>query len=224
MRLSSCEKALDELSLDGKLIRANGVLCNNRVISVILTRQERSNNQALNATSPKNKSHENINKNNDSDEPSLSQTETNDKPTIDSLGLGIELERKKGSITGATPKRKATRLPEDWEPSEADKRYAVEQKVNPDSTLEDFKDYWCSKATNATKLDWSRTWKSWCRKSWNKENGKTTDDTAAHKGLQAGLAELDELASGRADLGGFRGEATGVLIDIQADEVEVDPD
>ena len=128
------------------------------------------------------------------------------------------------SLEGAskkTPKRKATRLPEDWILSVADRQYAIDQGVDPDKTLEDFKDYWISKSQNATKLDWSRTWKSWCRKSWNKENGKSDNDTVG-RGLAAGLAKLDGLHSGGPDVGRFRGPVAGPLIELEADVVEDD--
>ena len=59
------------------------------------------------------------------------------------------------------------RLPEDWRPLPDDEAYA--RNLLGDSgfatTLENFRDYWLSRAdAGATKLDWARTWRIWCRK------------------------------------------------------------
>lgn len=61
---------------------------------------------------------------------------------------------------------RASRLPDDWSPDQDQAAYAIALGLDPDSTAEDFRDYWCSKAgRDAFKRNWNRTWQSWCRKA-----------------------------------------------------------
>lgn len=61
---------------------------------------------------------------------------------------------------------KGTRLPDDWEPSQADLDYALNtgwtmEHVRIEATK--FRNYWTSKAgKDATKKNWHRTWQNWC--------------------------------------------------------------
>ena len=51
-------------------------------------------------------------------------------------------------------------LPEEW------KDFCVKQRPDllPDSTFEQFKDYWCAKpGKDGVKLDWQATWRNWVR-------------------------------------------------------------
>jgi hypothetical protein len=65
------------------------------------------------------------------------------------------------------PKRKGTRLPEDWELPDDWRDWT---RTNcPTSTSESlqreatkFANYWIAKPTAATKLDWFKTWQNWC--------------------------------------------------------------
>tara|TARA_R110000787_G_scaffold10889_4_gene36280 strand:- start:254 stop:670 length:417 start_codon:yes stop_codon:yes gene_type:complete len=71
---------------------------------------------------------------------------------------------------------KGTRLPEDWMlPAEwrtwalahIDKRLALDAFTANDYTSEiadNFADYWISKSSAATKLNWQRTWQVWVRR------------------------------------------------------------
>lgn len=80
-----------------------------------------------------------------------------------------------------TPKSKGTRLPPDWMPSEDDIQAArnitlTEQEISRER--DNFRDFWISKAgSGATKLDWSATWRVWCRRV-----------VASRRGPQAGNA------------------------------------
>lgn len=191
MRLSSCEKALDELSLDGKLIRQNGVLCNNRVISVILTRQERSKNQALNASGKKSQGPENTSKNNDGDEPSHSQTKTNDKPTIDYLSLGIDIESKEVSKREDARAKKAMRLPDDWIAPDSWLAEASAAGIcDPNDFAEGWRDYWAverkDRAAKKTDGNWHRTWLNHVKRNKGRDNGQSSN--------------LENFVAGNADL------------------------
>ena len=63
-------------------------------------------------------------------------------------------------------KIRATRLPSNWVPSDADAAFL--QTKRPDLSLSDvadnFRDYWIAKPKDAEKLDWSATWRSWVRR------------------------------------------------------------
>jgi hypothetical protein len=63
-------------------------------------------------------------------------------------------------------KPRATRLPSDWTPSEDQIKYCRDNRpdLNPLWVADNFRNYWVSKPTGATKLDWNLTWQSWVRK------------------------------------------------------------
>jgi hypothetical protein len=67
---------------------------------------------------------------------------------------------------GATAKR-GTRLPADWKPSQADwsAAYAADlAHIEAAAEADKFRDYWHAKpGPAALKLDWSATWRNWCR-------------------------------------------------------------
>jgi hypothetical protein len=57
------------------------------------------------------------------------------------------------------------RLPPDWVPSEADAEFATGLGLRPGAIAAQFRDYWHAKTgKDATKLDWSATWRGWCRR------------------------------------------------------------
>lgn len=61
---------------------------------------------------------------------------------------------------------RATRLSEEWKPSDELIEWARIEcpRVDVHVETESFVDYWLAKPSNATKLDWNRTWKSWMRR------------------------------------------------------------
>jgi hypothetical protein len=69
------------------------------------------------------------------------------------------------SLQGAAPRPKprATRLPEDWQPT----REMVEQarirfpRLDLRTETEKFRNYWHAKSRDATKVDWAKTWTNW---------------------------------------------------------------
>jgi hypothetical protein len=75
-----------------------------------------------------------------------------------------ETETERSSLREDTRKR-ATRLADDWMPSEDDGRYAIEKgltEAEAQHEFEKFRNYWQSKSGNqATKIDWSKTWRNW---------------------------------------------------------------
>jgi hypothetical protein len=83
--------------------------------------------------------------------------------------LEAEEERKNPQQPSAAspprPSPKGSRLPEDWQPDDAARQFAVGLGLRPDAVRERFCDYWHAKAgRDAAKLDWPATWRSWCRR------------------------------------------------------------
>lgn len=59
---------------------------------------------------------------------------------------------------------RATRLPADWQPSVQDENYCKSRRpdLNVQEVAERFRNYWHAKSgRDATKLDWSATWRNW---------------------------------------------------------------
>ena len=65
----------------------------------------------------------------------------------------------------AKPAKKGTRLPDDWQPSEADLAYARSKGFGQaaiDFQAERFRNFWHSKAgKDGVKLKWDATWRNW---------------------------------------------------------------
>jgi hypothetical protein len=69
-----------------------------------------------------------------------------------------------GAVADAPAKTRGHRLPEDWQPSPEDRSFAVSLGLDPDWVAPKFRDYWHSKPGQAgVKLDWSKTFRNWCR-------------------------------------------------------------
>jgi len=109
------------------------------------------------------------------------QEETTLKANYKLETINYELETSKDITPSAPPRKKASRLPDDWRP---DREYLEAAKlIKPDLTQEwfiqvahKFKDYWIAKAgKDATKADWLATWRNWIRREV--DNSKTTTPT-----------------------------------------------
>ena len=69
------------------------------------------------------------------------------------------------AASGSTTKR-ATRLPETWEPSESGAAFIRKERpdLDPKITADLFRDYWAGKGgKDGCKLDWEATWRNWVR-------------------------------------------------------------
>jgi hypothetical protein len=68
--------------------------------------------------------------------------------------------RKKGSKETNTRAR-GTRLPEDWQPSEADRKFARDNGIDPDWLRDEFVDFWTNiPGVRGMKLSWPKTWRA----------------------------------------------------------------
>lgn len=75
----------------------------------------------------------------------------------------------------ASTAKRGTRLPADWKPSLEDERAARELGLDPARVAAKFRDFWHAKTgKDATKLDWSATWRNWCRRDAEQGTGSVT--------------------------------------------------
>jgi hypothetical protein len=66
---------------------------------------------------------------------------------------------------GSHERTKGSRLPATWQPDDEARRYAEGLGLDAGAIAEQFRDFWHAKpGAGAVKLDWSATWRTWCRK------------------------------------------------------------
>lgn len=134
----------DELVQTGKLIVSGEFLTNYRAVSELETLAKHQQKQAENASGPR--------KNKDLQKPRQNHTEPEPEP-------------KKETPKGVSGKR-ATRLPEDWEP---DRVFATREGLPPaeiNLEADKFRDYWRAlPGQKGVKADWPATWRNWVRRA-----------------------------------------------------------
>ena len=88
---------------------------------------------------------------------------------------------------------RATRLPDDWQPSQADIDFALEEGLDDrhiQRTADRFRDHWhAAPGERGRKLDWSATWRNWVRKD--------ADDARRDRAPPAGNAQTGSQSTGR---------------------------
>jgi uncharacterized protein YdaU (DUF1376 family) len=94
------------------------------------------------------------------------------------------------------PRLKATRLPDDWFPSDDNLIFAERRGLSVaeiDTEHIKFRNYWTAKSgKDATKLNWSRTWENWILNRRGTPNGHAKSPN----GLAGALARLrDDIAA-----------------------------
>jgi len=73
------------------------------------------------------------------------------------------------------PAKRPCRLPDNWDPSSADRLFASQFLIEPHLTLEidKFRDHWrAANGPPSIKRDWSAAWRNWCRNSVKFGGGK----------------------------------------------------
>ena len=92
---------------------------------------------------------------------------------------------------------RATRLPDDWQPSQADIDFALEEGLDDghiQRTADRFRDHWhAAPGERGRKLDWSATWRNWVRKD--------ADDARRGRAPPAGNAQTGSQGTGRRSQG-----------------------
>lgn len=103
------------------------------------------------------------------------------KGEIEGQGQGQGQDREEGRkqevASQASPARptRGSRLPSDWFPEADEAGYAHSLGLDPDVVAENFRDYWHGKAgKDATKMDWSATWRGWCRRDAERKPANRT--------------------------------------------------
>jgi hypothetical protein len=75
-------------------------------------------------------------------------------------------QEKKEGVVGRAKSSRGTRLPDDWQPTQADLNFAVchiPEGVISDTAAQ-FRDHWHAKTgQDACKMDWSAAWRTWVR-------------------------------------------------------------
>lgn len=120
------------------------------------------------------------------------------KSTLSMLHVAGGMEQVSGAAPSAdAPKpRRATRLPEDWAPTEVDIDWQRKKNISDAVARREFErfvNYWRAKGSNATKLDWSLTWHNWLLDA--ADRAAPANDAQARARIAARAA--DPLASAR---------------------------
>jgi len=100
----------------------------------------------------------------------------------------IEIEKE----TEREGKRKASRLSPNWVLSDDDYNFCRTERpdLDPQKIAESFKDYWLSKPKDASKTDWSATWRNWVRRQ---DVPKTQQKSFYERDLELKKARHDEM-------------------------------
>ena len=101
-----------------------------------------------------------------------------------------EIKREKEKETEA--KTKASRLSPNWKLSDDDYNFCRSERpdLDPQKIAESFKDYWISKPKDASKTDWSATWRNWVRRQ---EISKNKQKSFYQSDLEIKKARHDEM-------------------------------
>lgn len=159
----------------GKIGIEADAICNARAMKETLFSQKKSEKQSENASARWSKKEEKPNENNGSDNAVGMPRECQPEPEPE-----IKREAK------ASPKKRGSRLPQDWVLPVAWGNWALgegwpEPAVR--SEADKFRDYWHSVAgQKGVKLDWLATWRNWMRNSKNPRiiNGGQNEHSPRH--------------------------------------------
>jgi hypothetical protein len=72
---------------------------------------------------------------------------------------------------GGNPRKRATQLPDDWQPNEQHRDYATQERVDLEFQAAKFRDH--ARANGKTQKDWDATFRNWLRTAveWRKDSG-----------------------------------------------------
>lgn len=76
--------------------------------------------------------------------------------------------------TARDNRTRGTRLPVDWWPDGDDCAFARDLGLNPATVADRYRDHWHSQpGSKGVKLDWSATWRNWCRSDHERQAGRS---------------------------------------------------
>jgi len=91
-----------------------------------------------------------------------------------SEGNGREGKGVKRESTRGRGDERATRLSENWEPTDEFWEIAKAEGIDPERTAAKFRDYWISvPGAKGRKLNWKATWRNWCRSDAERNHGRS---------------------------------------------------
>lgn len=201
---SSFKACLTSLIDDGKVIRVDGGLWNDRVQKEVVYRSEKSEVGSRAAKAKWDKKRNEINEDDHAPAmPSQSARNANQNPEPDTRDNSL-----RSLAPQAASKRKVgTRLSPDWVLPRAWGQWALDDVKDTSvefirSQADQFKDYWISKSGSAaTKMDWEATWRNWIRNAVQ----RAPRSNAQAKPLK-GLALVREQLRQEIEDAGFGGE------------------
>ncbi len=88
---------------------------------------------------------------------------------------------KKEEDKSSSKEKRGTRISDDWQPSQDDYNQALHMGLTVeqvDNEANKFRDYWIAKAgKDAVKLNWSATWRNWCRTAKDRSRAPSYSNT-----------------------------------------------
>jgi hypothetical protein len=120
------------------------------------------------------------------------QRSRNVEKTVTVTPPDTETEQRQIQTQKRTEFKRGSRLPDDWFPSMEDHSFA--DRLGVVGEVETFRDYWHSQPSpKGVKLDWSATWRNWCRRaSQNKPKSQYRETP-----MQTGLRIIEEMESAK---------------------------
>lgn len=129
-----------------------------------------------------------------------SKPHTESQSGSDETAMAREKEREKETTPkGVVPRKRATRIPDNFEVTTAMRKWAAEKAPNVNGPLatEKFINYWTAKSgKDATKLDWVATWRNWMLSDQEKQGQgqQPRFQSAAERKLEAGKSLVAKYA------------------------------
>lgn len=111
------------------------------------------------------------------------------------LDTPIKESPKKEESLDAPRSKRASRLPDDWQPNENNIAFALKLGIARDripTLAEKFRNHWHAKSKDATSPNWDARWRTWCMNDveWNGKNGQHRQSGGHSSGKGLGFSGL----------------------------------
>jgi uncharacterized protein YdaU (DUF1376 family) len=156
-------RILEALVLEGKLTLEGGYLSNRRAEKALIDRQVRVQNSTMAASQKWKREKQKTQENQTPIDASASATQCV-SDAIPEPEPDIEKPEANASVKKPRRKKPATRIEDDWQPSDADLFYARSKGFSQpqiEDMADGFRYHHLSK--DSAFADWSAAWKNWCR-------------------------------------------------------------